>query len=985
MPTYLIEGKKVQTEAPLSEAEIDEIGASIKGSSRPAPPPGMDSWMVPPEVQAERDRKALEVRGMNPNDPQDVKEIYKLKPSASPSAKPVPKAISPKVEQAVQTAVKEQTFVNNIKQGFGNFAGMLGGASTQLSTFRQGLVQLASAISGVGGQSLEDLGFTSPEEGMKAFKEGYEKYQSQANKLTGAYPTPEPTDILGQMYEAAVGSLGDPTSALSFGAKPALTIGAKVLRTIGAEATSATVSGGSVLGGETGKRIEKGVFGTSGTTGQVIGSLAGVPAASATLPVVNQASKAVKGAKLYLNNSDVELVEKAETYKVVNNLLDNITREQGISNIDDFVSQWNDISSKITGKKTPLLVALSDNPSVKAAFVSVVKNDPDFRSVVQSELKTISDSIENRANLLVGGRYTPLTNKEVVKLDVAEKRLENLDKAIQNFSNTISPTQSAEQRGQIITDLVAKKEKAAREAVSPLYDKVIEEGVKDGVKLGSEETGKLYQFVKQNNLEDIFGKGTALENKVMSVIRPEIKEQQVEKTVIDAVGMRRKTTVKKNVEVFPEIDAKNIDSLKRAINDAKRGNLSNEQRRKLNQFEEVFDGVRETLPAKFNEGLRAADRTFYEKVGVPFNQATIDSIDSKSFAEQVAPVISSSSSKTREFLSAVGKKEGQPIVRNAVVSEIYSKFVDPVSGQLKTQGLAAYMKERKDVINQVDGLEAELRGFVTDYGSLTAKRKLIDEAYNKKQGELAKTWLVKSGFEPNYSQTATEILNNPSKATKLLDEMKNFSPETAKAVMNNLRREIIAKGIDSPEGVYFFTNPVNKPVIDKMFGKQYQQNIQKLLKLSDAVQRVDPSKVSESFSTQQLDSVGKFLSSIGAPGLSLPFVTSTIRDRISSVPQKAVRLLSKVNSTRLDQSIKEGVKEILLDPDGLNKFVTKYKDANIQKFANPVSVKELVGDIQSRMPLYMYQAEEGNVNNRMSTRPKAPVNPAFVPEIGSFQ
>lgn len=33
MPTYLIEGKKVKTEAPLSDAEIDEIAASIKGSA----------------------------------------------------------------------------------------------------------------------------------------------------------------------------------------------------------------------------------------------------------------------------------------------------------------------------------------------------------------------------------------------------------------------------------------------------------------------------------------------------------------------------------------------------------------------------------------------------------------------------------------------------------------------------------------------------------------------------------------------------------------------------------------------------------------------------------------------------------------------------------------------------------------------------------------------------------------------------------------
>jgi soluble cytochrome b562 len=39
MPTYEIEGKRVRTEVPLSDAEIDEIGASIKGTAAPTAAP----------------------------------------------------------------------------------------------------------------------------------------------------------------------------------------------------------------------------------------------------------------------------------------------------------------------------------------------------------------------------------------------------------------------------------------------------------------------------------------------------------------------------------------------------------------------------------------------------------------------------------------------------------------------------------------------------------------------------------------------------------------------------------------------------------------------------------------------------------------------------------------------------------------------------------------------------------------------------------
>lgn len=47
MPTYLIEGKKVRAEKPLTEEEIDYIGASIRGTPAPAPTPA-------PEVPAPR-------------------------------------------------------------------------------------------------------------------------------------------------------------------------------------------------------------------------------------------------------------------------------------------------------------------------------------------------------------------------------------------------------------------------------------------------------------------------------------------------------------------------------------------------------------------------------------------------------------------------------------------------------------------------------------------------------------------------------------------------------------------------------------------------------------------------------------------------------------------------------------------------------------------------------------------------------------------
>lgn len=986
MPKYVIEGKTVQTDKALSDVEIDEIASSIKGKTRPASPPGMNSWVVSPEVQAERDRKATQLREMNPNDSNEVKQLYKLNPAPA-----VKQPISQVVDKVTNEATKEQDFKNLVKQGFGEYVGLWGGVRKQSGEAASNFANLTKAIATGDTQELANYGFRDPKVAFRAFIEGYREAEEATYTLTGARRTPEPTSLAGKALEFAVKSIGDPTSLVAPVGK---TIGGTVLRMLGSELGSSFVSGSSVFTGEAGKKIEQGIFGTSGTTGQVVGSLAGIGTAGVGQYVANKGvATAVSGTK-YLLKADPEMAQMAQTYGVVNNFLGKIAAEQGIENVDSFVKEWSNVSKTITGKNTPILVALSDNPAVQAAFASLLKTDPDYRAAVTSELKDISSSLEARANTILGSRNSPIPSREVAKVDVAETRIKALDKAIDASTARISPNMSDEARGKIISDLVAKKEKAARDSVSPIYNAVIESGMKEGVRLGSAETGKLYNFIKQNNLEDVFGKGTPLGDKILNVLSPRKASQSVTTQSRDASGMLRDVSKQTTVDVFPEIDANNIDSLKRAINEAGRKSLTNDERRKLNDLNSLFNQVRETLPAKFNEGLKSADLEFYKKVGVPFNSATMDAIDAKKFAEQVAPVIATSSSKTREFLNAVGTKQGQPVVRNAVLSEIYSKFVSPETGALNTRGLANYMKQRKDVISQVDGLDKEIGGFVGDFTKLSNARATLQSNYEKAQSEIAKTYLVSKGFEPNYSKWATELLNEPSKMTKLVGdkslgikgEFANFPPETKDVVLKNLRREIVQKAFDRTDGMEFFTNPANKATIDKLFGKGYQDKVGQMLKLSDAVRRVDPTRVAATFEQKNLDVVGKYLSDLGLPGLDLPFISATARNPISSPFYKVTRIFSKTSGAILDKEAKAALKEILIDPEGLSKFVEKYKNVKTESFNNPVKVGTMLQEITARFPMYVYQAEKGNINNAASQpKPKADIPAEYTPLQGEYQ
>ena len=978
---YSIEGKVIETDAPLSEAEIDEIASSLKVNGRPAPPPGMDSWVVPKDVQAARDAKALALRQSVGEDSLGVKELYKLNPATQKQSPQ--KAVTQKVDTVVKDAQREQTFSNLIKQGFSDFVGMSGGVRQQTTDAAKNFAGIATAIATGNTQELSQYGFRSPKEAFSSFIKGYQEAQDATYKLTGAYKTPEPTSIVGRAYEAAVRSLGDPTSIIAPSAK---TLGGTALRMLASEAGSAAVSASSVIGGETGKAAEKFAFGTSGTTGQVVGSIGGAFTAPVGQAVVSQAAKATKKATNYVLKTDPEMVQMAQTYGTVNNFLEKIASEQGIDNIGDFVNQWSGISQKVTGKNTPILIGLSDNPAVQAAFTALVKSDPDFRAAVSNELKDVRTALERRANVLVGARNTPIPVKDVVKMDVAEKRLQFIDKAMENVSARISPTQTSETRGQAISTLLDQKEKAARASVSPLYDAVITDGLKDNVRLASTETEKLYKFVQQNRIDDIFGRDTPLGKEVTRILSPRKIEQEVPSQVMGAAGLPRTTTTKQSVDAYPELNAKDIDSLKRALAEAGRKPLNNDERRKLNDLSSVFNTARDTLPSKFNDGLKSADLEYYKKVGVPFNSATIDNLDAKKYAEQVAPFITTTGSKTREFLNAVGNKDGVPVVRNAVLADIYEKAVDPNTGMLNTKRLASYVKQRRDVISQIDGLQDEINGFALDFGKLAKARADLNSAYQAKQSEIAKTYLVSKGYEPNYSKWATELLNEPSQMTKVIEDFKYFPPETKEVVLKNLRREILSKGFDKQEGLEFFTSPTNKATIDKLFGKGYQENVKQLLKLSDAVGRVDPSRVNAVLDQKQLDSLGTYLKDAGVPGLDLPYISSTLRDRISSPTQKVIRLLSRVNVAVVDKQTREGLKELLLDPDGLNKFVSKYKSVDVQKFTNPISVAEMIGDVKSRVPMYLYQAEEGNISGAAGMeKPAQEVPSEFQPMFGSFE
>jgi hypothetical protein len=798
----------------------------------------------------------------------------------------------------------------------------LEGVDRALNLMKQGFTDFTSMIGGVGGAygkaAAAQYGATFPKEGEigQAFVEGSTKGRQAGESLVKPQATPAPQNISSKVYESAVKALGDPTSWIGGGVKNIL----------GNLIGSATVSGTAEVTGELGAQTEQAITGKDTGVGRIIGAFGAVPSTAATQAIVAKGviapSKSIYQKYSGIGKDSVEM-EKSLSAGAAKRLLERAAKEQGIEDIDAFVNDFNAIGQKINKQNVPLFVALADNPVIRSQFIANMKTDPDFRALVNKQLESLSLDIDKNADKLFGARFSPIPADSGVKIGNVKKRISDLDNRIEDLAFRVSPTTSQEELGSAIGNLVEAKKKLVMSEISPKYDALKLEAKQANIRLSPEASKGIATFIKENRVRDIFGKGTPLDQKIMAV------------------------TGKGEGLSFDD-----IDSLKRNINSLQRQNLSTEQARKINQLEEVVNEARKNLPEGYNQRLIDIDREYYEKLGVPFNVANINDIDAKKYAEQIAPVIIKNGSGLKQFIKAVGE-DGYPVATNAVIADVYKYAVK--DGKLNLRALAKYSKDKAEVINQIPGLKEELQSVALDQNKLFLAKANLDEAYKVQEKKLAQTFLNQQEGNLDFTAIANRATTDRQYLSKIMDsDLKNVSPETRKAVVNNIRRELVDKAYNSGEGLAFFTNPRNQFLVDKVFGKGYANQVKQVAKVSDNIAKLDVQNISDVISKDEIDALGSYARELGLPGLDLPYVTSTIRDRISSTTQKTVRLLSRVNTARVNQATRAQIQELLIDPDGLSKF-NKVASTTKLDFNNPVSLRKITDAFAERVPLYSYQ------------------------------
>ena len=904
---YIVNGKKFASDEPLTQAELDELKTKVGGAPaapKPAPAAPKPAPATPPPAAAA------------PKGPQEPAGIFEyLLNAAKRGVTGTTSATGTGYETGSEMSRKLQEMEERSRRE-------KMGPRERLEMFRQ---------SGY---------FPS----LAELAEKYGQQQRTAARVTGARDLTAPgpvTEIIG----AGVEAMSDPLGL--FGK-------AKLVPVIKNAIGEFTTGVAADVGGRGGAAAERYFTEDESGLGRVAGALLGGGASAAKRETVSNlaeqaapvVSRGIDWVKKVVTGGTPSETEQQLITGAAKRLLDFAAQEQGAKSIDDILKEASEASRFVTGADAPLLVAMADNPVIRQQVIRLAKTDPAFRQQVNDTLAGLKGDMRSKVEKIFGSRYEAKGAERSVfepdykpgkqptsGLDIGNvvQRREVLSRRIEDIASGFEPTATKEDIGARIEGLIEARKEVVTDEMSPKYKALTDEANAAGVKMPKEGVAMIYDFVEQNNLRDIFGKGTKLDKKIMDVLQPrQFPVPGTGETVLEHLPL----------------SFDNVDSLKRAINELKRGRMSPDALRRVEQLEDVFDEARKTIPGDFSEKLRAVDREYWQKVGVPFGAQGIKDIDSKTYATQVAPVILKSTESFNQFVRAAGKEEGFKVAEDSIISDIYDKVIE--DGVIKPSKLANYIKAKEGIINQIPGLREKLTTALIDDSQVRARIDALDDAANAAQKRIADNALTKFDA-PNYNALARSFMADPGARTKLLRDIGDLDADSAKAVRRTLRAEVIDLADNNPSGfVNYLMDPKNKDALDQIFGSAFQPALRKVGLLADKVSQADISKVGMSVGAEKLDVLEKQVK-----GASVPGVMSVMRDRIMSLPQKVAVIMSRINAAKLSGKTDEAIKELLLDPNGVQKLSKVAADIDFSVDAAG-RVKKLANAVADVMPRAFY-------------------------------
>ena len=674
------------------------------------------------------------------------------------------------------------------------------------------------------------MGQTPNQPPTQAFTQGRERaYQGVMRALgsTGAEP-----QTVGQKIVA--GGLQAATSPESYLFPPIAAVRRLGLfgQAAARPAEQAIVGSGAEAGGEAGAYAGAKVG--SETAGRILGGVVGGGGTAYALGDVTRAGPVMRKGFDVLKgqwNKVAGTVPENEVFKEVDRRISNIFNaaieaDPNIAKtIEEAISAQQSVSLKAPGAaavQLPLSAILANNPVIDEQIRKLSSQNSLFRAQYGAQYEAAKAALtQNQLRLFGDPSKAVVTAVGPDLAKVQAQRIKSLDEQIADAykGQSIDPNTF----GQRITNLIEKKEAAARASTKPLYQEAFDIAKAKNLELPAASVDDIFNFVAGERASDVFKTFPTIYNRVSQRFKPTT-------TGGDTTMVQGVEVAMPQQKAFAAATIEDLDSLKREINRQLSKSKDSADIRLLSELKRRVSGHIDSLDPDFVTAYRNADNAYFQRVGLPFDSATLAAVDRKKFVEQVAPAIIGNKSNVSDFITATGE-QGVNLVRSAFVDAFSTAALK--NDVLDPKAAAKWLKKNEGGVSLVPGLREELEGATRNVQGLIDARTRLNADFQRVAGEQ----IISAQGVRSPQELVTKMYGDVKFTNKFMQQY-GADKDSVNAVRAFMLDDIVRAG--DPAAMLSDRN--RAAVFNRVFGPTYAQ---KVLDFATTTQRlsVDPTRV----------------------------------------------------------------------------------------------------------------------------------------------
>ena len=577
------------------------------------------------------------------------------------------------------------------------------------------------------------------------------------------------------------------------------------------------------------------------------------------------------------------------------------------------------VAQAATGVKLPLSSVLKDNAVINQYIAQLAAKDPTFREQYYSSFQAAKEALRSKAEKIFG---KPSIADEVLTANVKDvdisgavsRKKASIDRKMVQASRNLDTIDPADFGAKVIK-VTDDAESAARASVAPLYTNAFDIAKQKGIVLPSESVGDIYQFVAGEKANDIFKTFPSIYGKIVSRFKPQTVEGA---NLVDASG---RPIGSQTGEAFKGATVEDLDSLKREVNAQLRKTKTDSEIRLLTELKSKVNQHISTLDNDFVSAYRLADQTYLQKVGLPFNEETINMIGRAKFDENVVPLLTKNKSTLTQFVDATGEN-GKKLAEQAFISDLTNFAVK--DGVLDPARVNAWLKNKNDALSMLPDVRERVIKASGNVKELMNQKAALGDKFVK----AAEARILK--LEGKNAQSIVNSIYGSADFTEKFMKQHGANPDNLKAIRSFMLDDLLSSG----KPLELLGDRTKARAFNRVFGPTYADKVRQLSVIADRITH-DPSAVSANLSSIPKSRIEEL---VGAPP---EMIISRITNPVMSNFYAFTSLMSKFLNRRVNESVDKDMKRILLDPKEaalLFKAVQPRVDKmDLQKMANDVA------------------------------------------------